>query len=260
MIELSRWLTRALVFGAMVNSGLFAACSGDKSESVDGIGGTGNTGGQVAVGGQGQGGSGRVNCGASEAIPENGRITDFTEVADGIYAGQNFSFGDSVSLSGGTFFYQPEGNTSLTATVTAGSLNLSGTIPASDYAGFGFWFRPSCSNASAFTGISLTFSGTAGNSEIQFQVQSSRNYPIDSENSKGECTGTWTDGCSNNRVVLQGYGQTAATIEVPFTALVDGLPISPLDPSELLGIQWEFRCGDAADCTPNVTLDDIKFY
>jgi hypothetical protein len=35
--------------------------------------------------------------------------------------------------------------------------------------------------------------------------------------------------------------------------------VAALDCGQLLGIQLQFNCGDTA-CTPNVTIDDLKFY
>jgi hypothetical protein len=272
-------------------------CSGSKNESDGSTGGTKSEGGSggsstdPSTGGTTQGGSSSssssskggstststttplpegVTC-ASEPAPGNAQLTDFKEVTAGKYdSSKNFSWGTSKTLTGGTFFYGEAGDStatpavpasSLTAEVIDAALHLTGEIQPNKYAGFGFWFGPACTDARAYKGISFKISGDMGDSELQIQVQSSRNYPIDEENSKGECDGDWGSPCNSNSYTFKDLVLTAEpkTIQMPWADFVGGVPVDPLEPAELLGFQWHFNCGEKA-CAPSVVIDDVTFY
>ena len=175
-------------------------------------------------------------------------ITDFSSwTTDG-------NWGTNTTLTGGSFTY-PE-NSSLTLAVDAEVLSVTGTVAATEYAGFGLWFGP-CTDASAYSGVTFTIGGDSGQSQVVLQLQTSQNYPIDTENDKGECEGSWSDGCASNQLVLE-VPASPGTIEVLWDELSGGVPIEGVDPTELLGIQWQFSCGDA-DCNVNITVDDVAF-
>jgi hypothetical protein len=60
--------------------------------------------------------------------------------------------------------------------------------------------------------------------------------------------------------LLPGGVTTAAqTLQIPWTALVGGNPVSAIDKTQLLGFQIQFNCGSTA-CAPDITIDDMKFY
>lgn len=302
MFHRSTLTATSLSAGALLLTALFAACGGDDSPpedtgSADG-GEQGDTGGSSSTGGSsnatggasedtggsssggaagdssgstggtqtstgGAGGAGDEGC-VGVAVPSS-RISDFSEIAAGTtWTTGSKSWGDSVSLTGGTFHYQGTDVTPLTATITEeGGLRLQATIPANGYVGFGMWFGPSCSDASAFDGISFAIGGDGGNTQIQVQVQMSRDYPIDAANNKGECEFTdeetkWSE-CTNNATTIEGVNATQQEYQLGWEEFQGGTPITPLDPTELLGIQWQFNCG-SADCPLDVVLDDVMFY
>jgi hypothetical protein len=277
-----------------------SGCSGSKDESSDGAGGTSSEGGNgnggssdgTTTGGTSDGGTSAsssskggststgtstktplpdgVTC-AADPAPGNALLTNFTEVTAGKYdSSKNFSWGTSKTLTGGTFFYGDAGDSaaspavpasSLAAEVADGALHLTGDIQPNKYAGFGFWFGPACTDARAYKGISFKISGDMSDSELQIQVQSSRNYPIDTKNSKGECDGTWGSPCNSNAYTFKDLVLTAEpqTIQMPWGDFVGGVPVDPLEPAELLGFQWHFNCGETA-CKPSVIIDDVTFY
>ena len=214
-----------------------------------------------------------VTCGPT-AAPGNALLTDFSEVAAGTYSGSTtFTWGNSAkTLTGGTFFYGDAGDSAASPAVPASALSveivdahahITGAIVPNKYAGFGFWFGP-CTDARAYKGLSFKISGDLSNSQLQIQVQTSRNYPVDTKNKKGECTAdvakAW-DTCASNAKTYSNLvlTATAQTIELPWTDLVGGVPIDPLEPAELLGFQWHFNCGPTA-CNPDVVIDDVTFY
>ena len=216
------------------------------------------------TGGEGEGGASALVPIACEgmAVPENGRITDFTELDAGLSwtSGQQ-DWGDSVSLTGGTFHYQGEDVDPITATIQeGGGVRLEVNIVAGGFVGFGLWFGP-CTDASAFSGITFDMSGDIGNTELQVQMQMSRTYPIASD--KGECVftdeATQWDECINNYTIVEGVSEEVQTFDLTWDMFEGGQPVSPLDPSELLGIQLHFNCGEEGDCPLNVVLTNIMF-
>ena len=254
--------TSGLVAAALVGLVGFAACGGDKSDPVDsGTGGstsgsggssdgTGGASGSTGSGGaQSQGGaSPGYECTYTEVPSDD--ITDFS-----VWDGGNW--GDSTCcLTGGSFTYQGDDASAFTLAVDAEVLNVTASISASGYSGFGFWFGP-CTDASRFSGVTFNIGGDPGPTQIIFQVQTSRNYPIDDANSKGECVGSWGDPCASNEVEIT-IPVGGGVIQVPWADLTGGAP-QAIDATELLGIQWQFNCGDAA-CDVAVTLDDVAFY
>ena len=208
---------------------------------------TGGASGATATGGT-AGAAGADVCDHYPASSE--AITDFSDwtAADG-------SWGDETGLTGGSFTYAAT-NSSVELAVESEVLRVTATLAANEYGGFGLWFEH-CLDASAFAGVTFTIGGDTGLSQILFQVQTSQNFPIDTENNRGECTGTWDDGCASNECVLD-VPATATVTEVTWDLLSGGAPIDGVDPSELLGVQWQFNCGDAP-CEVNITVDDVAF-
>ncbi len=244
--------------GALLLAGMVYGCGPDSSDPEGGTGGASNTGG-AGTGAEG----GATGC----PVVDGPLITNFAEMnpGDTWSAGDDArTFGESgvTGVSGGTFHYQGDDASAITATVTAdGALELTATIVANDYAGFGLWFpdlTEACSDASQYAGISFDLTGEVGDVEIQVQLQHKANYPI--EGDKGGCEFTsddtkW-DECTNNFVTLEGQD---GTIQLPFADFTGGQPEDTLNPAELVGVQWQFNCGDAA-CTPDLILDNITFY
>jgi hypothetical protein len=187
----------------------------------------------------------------------NEKITDFS-----IWnAGASTVWGDDMSLTGGEFAYQndAEGGAPLTVEVdaAAGTAHITGTVTG--YAGWGLWFGE-CTNASRWTGIRFTMGGDLGVSgQLAFQVQTNNNYPIDSANSKGACGGDWGDGCDSGTFVFEEVPAEPAPLEVPVASLTGGAP-EPVEPAQLLGIQWQFNCETGDACEVDVIVDLVEFY
>jgi len=224
---------------------------------MTGMGGASGTGGTNGTGGAtgGSGGTGgaepTVGYGCARVSVPTSDITDFSGWDEG-------AWGDaSCCLTGGTFTYQPSGADPLVLAVEEGILLVTGSVAAGDYAGFGFWFGP-CTDASAYSGITFAIGGDGGGAQLMLQMQTSRNYPVDDANAKGECDGSWGDPCASNEVEV-GMPVEDGVFRVTWGELTGGAPISPVDPTELLGIQWQLNCGDEP-CDVAITLDDVAFY
>jgi hypothetical protein len=56
---------------------------------------------------------------------------------------------------------------------------------------------------------------------------------------------------------------SATTIQVPFSALSGGTPISAFDPSTLVDVEWQLSPSPGADggaCTASFTVKNVSFY
>lgn len=268
--------------GAVLTIFAVGGCGGDKSAPPTSTGGAPNGGSASDVGGSTNGGGNTSTGGGNKgtggatsgpAVVPRALMTDFSEIAEGTQAttaNPSLAWGDSSKgLTGGTFLYQQADADALTGTITNAALHLSGNIAANDYAGFGFYFGPNQgSDASKYSGFSFTLSGSLGNSTVDVQMQMTPDYPLHQSN-KGTCdyvtadAGMWVY-CKNPHVSLStllpgGVTTAAQTVQVPWTSLTGGNPVSAIDPTQLLGIQFQFNCGTAA-CAVDVTLDDLTFY
>ncbi|MGC4091611.1 MAG: hypothetical protein QM756_27770 [Polyangiaceae bacterium] len=172
-----------------VLSGALLGGAGCVSSSDDATGGTASTSGG-ATGSSGgstttsNGGSTTTSSGGASTTGETGAlvcgtaqelITDFTYTAGATTSTTDATFGDfTMTFSGGTFVY-PNGTTAtypLTSDVTMNNWHVTGNV--GDYSGMGLYFANDCAklDASAFTGISFTISGTlpAGMQSMKLSV------------------------------------------------------------------------------------------
>ncbi len=118
-----------------------------------------NVAGANTGGGGAGGGTGYACNGVKPTAP---LITEFTNLTA---SGTDFTFTDGIP--GGTYSYQT-GHLTLSAT-TDMALNVKGTV--SDNDGFGIYFS-SCTDASAYTGVSFNIKGNVGSSgKVTFRVQ-----------------------------------------------------------------------------------------
>jgi len=252
--------TSALASGGASGSAGTGAAKGGMSGAGSGGIGTGGNGGAAGSSGGSAGSSNRCN---HTPVPSSGLVTDFSEfAANTTWTSGTKSWGGSLPLSGTTFHYGTSGVT-LTATITSGgSLKLTTTLANGQYAGFGLAFTP-CSDATAFASISSSILGSLGGAVIKLQLQTSRNLPIDAQSTRGECAytsaSTMWDNCGFNTIAMSGVASTAKAFSYTFAQLTGGKPITPTDPTELVGIQWQFECGTGSNCVVDITLDDVRF-
>ena len=222
--------------------------SGGSGGVTGGSGGaTGGSGGSTTGGAAGAAGAAGLEC--SHEVPPDERITDF-EVWDGV------NWGDDTSLTGDSFDYGA-GDHEITLEVVDGVLNVTGTVPADGFAGFGLAFGP-CTDASEYAGVTFTIGGDPGETQVVLQVQTSKNLPVDTSNNRGECQGDWGDPCANNEVEIEMPADLPGSVTVLWEDLSGGAPQTEVDPAELLGVQWEFRC-EEEPCEFSITLDDVAF-
>jgi hypothetical protein len=194
---------------------------------VDGTGGNGGSAGSSGSGGRG-GTGGRGGAGGT--------------------AGRGGANG-----TGGA----PLGPIGLVQDFTGGDWHVSGVMPGG-YQGGAFAFNFVCiTDASAFSGIQFTISGTAGilnqlTLEIGFSGDQMGSYTTPGT---GSCAGA----CNAPRALVNLPATGTATIRLPWSRFVGGTPISALNPAQLTYMSWKFA-STQAPYSVNVHLDDLIFY
>jgi hypothetical protein len=266
------WILEGVFVAALASPALFGGCGGDKSSPAATTGGASSTGGSGnATGGQSSGGTaaGGASGGAGGVAPFACNHT----AAPGptIAPGTNGTWGTASDVAGGTFQYQATseaGSDAVTAntSTTPGSVILTATVNAGEYTGYGLYFKD-CIDASQYSGIQFTMSGDLGGGTLVFQVQTNKNYPIDTNNKKGACGGSWSSGCGNNQITASNITGTAAPVQVRWGDMTGGQSNgvnNPVEPNELLGIQWQVNCTNPPDggtsCPLNITIAEVKFF
>ena len=229
--------------------------------------------GTGTAGATGGAGAASTSFACTGTKPTAALITSFASPAAAATAG-NFTFLDGIP--GGTFTYQPG---ELTLTADGSTLEVKGTV--NNYDGFGLYFN-SCTDASAYTGVSFSVKGNAGyTGKLNFRVQSNADTAVDTTNMKGTCVvpaGT-TDTyplCHNSAKDIP-VTATATVVTVNFADLAGGVPTAVTNGSDVVGLEWAFNwtaapaagtggasaggAGGAANgpFTADITIDDVKF-
>jgi len=190
--------------------------------------------------------------------PPGGLIADFTGPDGGL------------AVSGGLFNYPLGSPAAPTVSVAGGALHLVESADfgaAVQYVGGGIYFND-CLDATAFSGVSFTISGSFSGCSVQyatgdvehqdatidpnFATGSAGAYPPQSTITSGEVT------------------TTPQTLTMPFAgSTISGNPGTPLDKSKLVLLIWQFTVPagapattDAAPrgCIADITIDNLAFF
>ena len=225
-----------------------------------GISGTAETTGSVASTADGQAHHSRGLCTPSSTVaaPAGGLVAEFS--ASG--ASQESIPGRIVTYS------SPKVADAFNNTTTGGNLTIRINAPATSrpqLLGTMFQFN-SCVDASAFTGVQFTISGSFSGCSLTYGTG-------DVEHEDVTVSGTFAAGPAGSyvpqhRLAAAELSSTPKTIKLPFAAAdIQGNPPTPIDPTKLLFTLWQFIVPVAADdgsatppCTANVTMDDVRFY
>jgi hypothetical protein len=246
--------------------GLLLATQGCSSSSSGG--GTGGGGGTTTgTGGHGQGGStglGGALAGTGGSGGLQGCAASNTTVAMSTGTIADFANDAGIEIMGGVSAYG--GAAAPTATTSGGVLHITeNTAPAAaaQYVGTVLYFT-NCVDASAFTGISYTITGTLAGCTMQYSTNDSAH---------GDATAGQdpkASGPANSYSPQLGVAAPFTTpISIPFAgtgAPAGGMPATAIDPSKLTGIQWQFtiapapEAGAPTNCAADITIDDVHFY
>jgi hypothetical protein len=145
------------------------------------------------------------------------------------------------------------------------SIHVTGMVTGYGH-GFGL-FLTTCSDLSAFQGVTFTLSGMAGDGNmVEFQVQTNSDFPWECTDcgDKGACTSTTPTNPFETCVAPTIMVPTSDTpTMVTWAEMGGGMPVPwnpAMSPTEVVGIQWQFPWSAAAmPYTVDVVLDDVSF-
>jgi hypothetical protein len=282
---------------------LFASCGliacTSTAATPSGTGGATGTGGSgtTGAGGAGTGTAGTTGTGAGGyatnsgvlcPTPAQALITNFTYTPGeaGTNPTDSVHFGDdSTTFSGSEYVYPTSGDWVITSDVTNSNWHITGTVGT--YSGFGLSFD-SCSrlDASAYSGISFTLSGTVGaaGTAANTITMGLGTLPdtiaaswLDSHGVDGG-TGTVPPGAciptsGTNQYSQSTCGDPTEVITVPASPAVQSLTWAsftggkpmPVVPSDILTVYWFFPPPVGAGTTTpttyavDITIDNLAF-
>ena len=257
---------------ALIGTLAFGAGCGSSANNSPGTAGTAGTAGTTGTTGTGGSGGTSQGCNASNTstAPADGLIADFMNgtPADPTREG-------SESLGGIVTFGPPGilgGPGSPTYSVTGGTLNITESALATSvdqHVGVDVSFDK-CIDASAFTGVQFTISGSFSGCSIGYATADSEH--ADSTFSPGipNATGPAGSYAPSAQLTAAQVTPTPMTISMPFHgagAPSYGNPAVAVDPTKLGGVEWAFTIPAAAAgdggtpmCTATLTIDNVRFY
>jgi len=244
--------------------------AGNSAASAGPDGGAPASGGAGRVVGTGCSTTGTIVCPQMKA--SSAAIT--TAGTNGTTAG-SLAFGTGANRWG-SYAYAATGQTAPTATVTSdgNGLQISGGFvppvsPSANFEGFGLYYSSSsCLDASAYTGVQFDFSGDLGGCNLQVGMSFSGDDSTGSD-PRGGCSGT-SSTCYGPIVDVSAQANAATdagvSIQVPFSKFASGSPISGLDPTTVVSVQWGLTSPnatglpDAGGCVASFTVENVSFY
>jgi hypothetical protein len=244
---------------------LQVACTSDGGGTAGtggatGLGGTlggspgGTTGGQDLTAGSGT----PRPCTASDTVvaPANGLIADFADPDGGI------------NIVGDGILAYPIGSASApTYATTDGNLHITLDRPATSapqYLGVVFASRKNCVDATAFTGVQFTISGSFSGCTMKYYA----NDDAHQDDTTGASHASGPAGSYPPQTVITANQITPIprTMKMPFSGQSGGSPATPVDRSRLIIVGgWQFDVDASTSSTPgsciaDLTIDDVKFY
>ncbi len=165
-----------------------------------------------------------------------------------------------------SYTYAAPGQVAPTATLTsdgAGMQIVGGFTPPleGNWEGAGLFFDgATCLDASSYTGVQFDLSGNLGGCLLAFGASFSGDLSHADDATRGACAGS--DSQCYGPLANVALGATT-TVKVPFSVLSAGSPISSLDPSTLVDVEWQLSAPTGADggsCSANFTVKNVAFY
>jgi hypothetical protein len=190
----------------------------------------------------------------------------------GTAIGTTLMFGSGTD-AWSSFTYEGSGQTALSLSLTpdtAGMQIAGGLVPpiaaSANYNGAGlFYYGSGCLDASAYTGVTLDFSGSLGGCSLALQI----GFAADADHAysaQGQCTSA-SSSCYGPfaDITAQALAVTPAapTIQVPFSTLTGGMPVETLDPTTVLSLSWQLAAPlgqDAGGCSASFAVENVSFY
>jgi hypothetical protein len=115
--------------------------------------------------------------------------------------------------------------------------------------------------------VKFDFSGDLGGCFFQFGASFSRDLPKADDATRGACAGTDANcygPAADITTAALAATPSAPTIQVPFTSLTGGVPISNFDPNFMVSLQWQLSSTltnpDGGTCSAKFTVTNVSFY
>jgi len=182
--------------------------------------------------------------------PPSDHISDFSDWT-------GIDWGAPGALFGSSFSYIGASPTMIEFQVDPVEENMHITATVVDYAGFGMRFDP-CTDATGFSGIQFDLWGSAGSAV--FQVQTSEDQNEDYGDDRATCSVEASGTCAIPQASIAEVTETPTTLQFAWEDFSGGSPVPTLSANQILGLQWQFQCGEAEPCPADVRLDNVKFY
>jgi hypothetical protein len=169
----------------------------------------------------------------------------------------------TATASWGAYTYAAPGQALPTATLTpdgAGIQITGGFAPPinGNWEGAGLFFDgATCVDASSYTGVEFDFSGDLGGCLLAFGASFSGDLSHADDATRGACPGSDSQCYGPLANVVPG---ATTTIRVPFSALTAGVPISSLDPSTLVDVEWQLSAPTGGSCSASFSVKNVAFY
>lgn len=250
---------QASLIAALVVAGAFGCSSSGGAKT--GSGGSNGSGGTPATGGHGNGGAGGKACGGPAPTTDAGVCQQAP--CDGLIA--DFSSADAgIPIMGGLTSWS--GILKPTYTLDNGTLNIMEDVAQSStpqYLGTTLYFN-NCVDASGFTGVQFTISGSVSAACQVIFGANDLAHDDKASDPKGKCD-AGSSCYAPNMAIPMAVTSAPQVMQVPWIT-GSSVPDVPLDPSHLVGVQWQFTVGPTADggtpenCTAQLHIDDVKFY
>jgi hypothetical protein len=258
----------ACLASGVCNSGLVCLSQICVQPTDAGAGGTGGAGGGIGV---------ACTAANTMAAPSNRLIADFSgpdggglQIPDGGLAIDAGPFPTSVVEIGGQLIAYPLGSASAPAyNLSGGALHVTVNTPvtsAPQYVGMFLGFTE-CIDATAFTGVSFTISGSLAGCTVQFETGDVEH----TDSTVNTYLGTGAAGSYPPQFNLDASQITTApqTLMMLFTSANYGNPQTPTDKTKLIDLIWQFVVPPAASstadaapaaCVGAITIDNVSFY
>lgn len=187
--------------------------------------------------------------------------------------GRIAQFSSGMAINGGLVAYPVGDKTAPKFTSQDGALHITADVPMGEqaqYVGVAMMF-PKCVDASAFSGVRFTISGSYKGCTMQYATGDVAH----SDRTTEAMYAAGDKGSYPPQTVLAAnqVTPTAQTIQIPFVDnphaenAIRGNPPRSIDKSQLTQVAWQFTIGAAVNaedgvtrCTADVRVGDVMFY
>jgi hypothetical protein len=187
--------------------------------------------------------------------PADGLIADFTDPDGGI------------SLISTKLLAYPVGSASApTYSTTGGSLHITLDRPATSgpqYLGVVVASPEKCIDATAFTGVQFTISGSISGCTMQYYAGDDAHQ--DDTTGAPHASGPAGSSPPQTAIAAKQVTSIPQTMKMPFSGQTGGIPATPVDRARLIHVAWQFTVNATisntpASCIADLTIDDVRFY